>query len=52
MEELLPKETCKRCGHTWIKRVVNPRVCPKCQSAYWNVDRTRKVKEVAIGTAR
>jgi len=35
----LPKLKCKRCGHTWTPRVDNPVVCPKCNSARWNVPR-------------
>lgn len=37
---------CKRCGygsgsgdHPWIPRVEDPKVCPKCKSPYWNVER-------------
>ena len=33
---------CERCGHKWIPRenTIEPRVCPKCKSPYW--DRPRK----------
>jgi predicted Zn-ribbon and HTH transcriptional regulator len=29
---------CERCGHEWIPRGTDeePRVCPKCRSAWWN----------------
>ena len=29
---------CERCEHEWIPRDFDeePRVCPKCKSAYWN----------------
>jgi DNA-directed RNA polymerase subunit RPC12/RpoP len=29
---------CERCGHEWVPRDFDsePRVCPKCKSAYWN----------------
>lgn len=30
---------CERCSHEWIPRVDvddEPRVCPKCRSAWWN----------------
>ena len=29
---------CERCGHEWIPMDFNiePRVCPKCKSPYWN----------------
>ncbi len=38
---------CKRCGygskdHLWIPRIDNPKVCPKCKSPYWNVDKKNK----------
>src|SRR2546428_10006770 len=35
---------CDRCGHEWIPRQSNesePRVCPRCHSAYWNRPRRR-----------
>lgn len=34
---------CKRCkdGHQWLTSG-KPKVCPKCHSPYWNVDRKRK----------
>ncbi len=28
--------TCLRCGHGWPTKG-EPRVCPKCKSAWWNV---------------
>jgi len=33
---------CKRCSHKWvpIKKII--RVCPKCKSPYWDVDRMKK----------
>ena len=35
---------CERCGHEWVPRRdvdIEPRVCPKCHSPYW--DRPRKM---------
>ncbi len=34
---------CERCGHEWVPRdsEVEPAVCPKCKSPYWN--RPRKL---------
>jgi hypothetical protein len=35
---------CERCGHEWVPRGdlnIEPRVCPKCKSPYW--DRERKM---------
>jgi len=35
---VLPKPlTCKRCGHEWVPRQVDVRICPKCKSPYWDV---------------
>jgi len=38
---------CERCDHEWVPRDINvePRVCPKCKSPYWN--RPRRVKKAA-----
>lgn len=39
---------CERCEHEWLPRdngrdvSVEPRVCPKCKSAYWNRPRQMK----------
>jgi len=32
---------CERCVHEWVPRDFNgePKVCPKCKSAYWNSPR-------------
>lgn len=35
---------CDRCGHEWIPRGesdTEPKVCPKCKSAYWNSPRKK-----------
>lgn len=35
---------CDRCAHEWIPRGESeeePRVCPKCKSAYWNTPRRK-----------
>ncbi len=34
--------SCKRCGHGWVPRIENIRVCPKCKSPYWNKERREK----------
>lgn len=37
---LLPKRKCKRCDHEWfLKKPVEPLVCPKCKSPYWNKEK-------------
>ncbi len=35
----VPSLNCLRCGHTWIPRQPNVRVCPNCTSAYWDTPR-------------
>lgn len=35
----LNKLNCKRCGFSWIPRITEVRICPKCKSAYWDRDR-------------
>jgi len=33
----LPILKCERCKHKWVPRTTRePKVCPKCKSAYWN----------------
>ena len=34
------KLECLRCKHIWYPRSPeSPRVCPKCKSPYWNVEK-------------
>jgi predicted Zn-ribbon and HTH transcriptional regulator len=34
---------CERCGHKWVPRHnVEPKVCPKCKSPYWNKPRKKE----------
>lgn len=35
---------CERCRHKWIPNniKVEPTVCPKCKSPYWNKPRKNK----------
>lgn len=28
--------SCTRCGHSWVPRKPEVRVCPKCHSPYWD----------------
>lgn len=38
----LPSLYCKRCKHTWFPRSLKkPKVCPKCNSPYWNKERIK-----------
>jgi len=37
--------SCKRCNHSWLPRTKKlPKVCPKCNSPYWNKKRVRNLK--------
>lgn len=36
----LPQLHCHRCGHRWTPRKNEVRLCPKCNSPYW--DRPRR----------
>ena len=50
MPQILPRESCRRCGHKWVKRVERPRVCPRCKSPWFDVakpvKRGRRAKAV------
>jgi len=36
---------CSRCNHQWVPRdSEKPRVCPKCKSPYWDVQRKTKAR--------
>ena len=37
---------CERCAHRWVPRDddIEPKVCPKCKSPYWNVPRKKDKK--------
>ncbi len=30
---------CKKCNHQWIPRKLDVRVCPKCKSAWWDIEK-------------
>jgi predicted Zn-ribbon and HTH transcriptional regulator len=32
----IPTLKCKRCGHAWIPRIADVRLCPKCKTARWD----------------
>lgn len=44
---------CERCSHEWIPRDfdIEPRVCPKCKSPYWNRPRKRAAKGTGAADA-
>ena len=39
---------CKRCGYKWMSKKRNPlsspKVCPKCNSPYWNKPKQNEIK--------
>ncbi|MFH1860835.1 MAG: hypothetical protein ABH870_07505 [bacterium] len=39
MEIKLKTVSCKRCRHQWIARIPVIKVCPKCKSPYWNIEK-------------
>ena len=41
------KLECKKCGHRWIPRTTDVRICPRCKSARWDAPRTKRVAETA-----
>ena len=43
----LPKLKCLRCGHEWTPRREDPRICPKCKTAWWDTPKA-KPKEPKI----
>lgn len=39
----VPYLKCLRCNHKWIPRSNKyPKVCPNCNSPYWNKDRRKE----------
>jgi len=40
MEVEIKKLECLRCGHTWVPRTNDVRICPKCKTPFW--DKPRK----------
>lgn len=39
MKVQTPVLACRRCGHEWIPRSQDVRICPKCKSARWDQSR-------------
>ena len=42
----ITRYTCGKCGHSWVPRVEDPDLCPKCKSRHWKKAATREVQEV------
>lgn len=38
---------CLRCGHGWLPRQREVRICPKCKSAWWDKPKQTKAKKRA-----
>lgn len=36
MKVKLRELKCLRCGHEWLPRKIDVRICPRCKSAYWD----------------
>jgi predicted Zn-ribbon and HTH transcriptional regulator len=34
-KEAAVENDCKKCGHTWVSRKVEPAMCPKCKTTKW-----------------
>ena len=41
----MKENTCIRCEHSWYQRKPEqPRICPKCKSPYWDLERQKDLK--------
>jgi len=36
------KIKCFKCGHSWIPRKPDVRMCPKCKTPYFDVERKKE----------
>jgi Zn finger protein HypA/HybF involved in hydrogenase expression len=44
----IPTLKCLRCGHTWMPRTTDVRLCPHCKNVRWNEPPEKKpTKEVS-----
>lgn len=44
IQMIISKWRCTRCHHEWIpKQERAPKVCPACNSPYWNIERQRTI---------
>jgi hypothetical protein len=34
--------TCKQCGHSWLPKAFQGKICPRCKSPYWDKERTHR----------
>ena len=42
MEITIKKLKCMRCGHEWVPRTSDVRLCPKCKTPFWDVEKEEK----------
>lgn len=42
MKTKIKKLNCLRCGHKWIPRKEDVRMCPKCKSPYFDQKKAKK----------
>lgn len=36
---------CKRCGYSWVPKKEDVRICPKCHSPWWDVEKENENDE-------
>lgn len=47
MKETIERLNCLRCNHSWFPESFKlPKVCPKCNSPYWNKLRKNKINPI------
>jgi Zn finger protein HypA/HybF involved in hydrogenase expression len=48
-EVMLKGFICERCHHKWVPREDEiPKVCPKCKSPYWNIQRKSNINKPGL----
>jgi Zn finger protein HypA/HybF involved in hydrogenase expression len=52
MKIKLPILECKRCGKKWIPKKEDVRQCPKCKSAYWDIEDDRLMETKVLNNIR
>lgn len=45
MKVKIKKIKCLRCGHQWVPRKEEVRICPKCKSAWFNKSKKENNKK-------
>jgi uncharacterized OB-fold protein len=44
MKAKICKLKCKKCGHEWVPRQSDVRLCPKCKTYKWDVENSKNGK--------